>query len=100
MQISSYLPHARPGFAAAFFFLGKRSRRPLIAAASRSSGTISVRDTISGRDFLVDSGADECMYPATAADYRLPRTTDLVAANGSSIKTFGKRLLEVSFASG
>ena len=50
-----------------------------------------------GRFFLVDSGADECVFPASTSDRRGERTTDLVAANGSSIKTFGKRYLEVSF---
>ena len=48
----------------------------------------------------MDSGADECVFPATTADFRCPRSSDLVAANGSSIKTFGKRLIEVSFAPG
>ena len=45
----------------------------------------------------MDSGADECVFPATQADFSLPRTTDLVAANGSSIQTFGKRRFAVSF---
>lgn len=45
----------------------------------------------------MDSGADECVFPAVQADFALPRTTDLVAANGSSIQTFGKRRFAVSF---
>ena len=95
MQGSSYLSNARSGLSAFiffFFFFGKCACRPLIAAAGGSSATISVRDALSGKDFLVD--------PATAADFSRPRSTDLVAANGSSIKTFGKKLIQVSFASG
>ena len=47
---------------------------------------------------MVDSGADECVFPATPADFSSPRSLDLIAANGSAIKTFGKRTLLVSFA--
>ena len=47
---------------------------------------------------MIDSGADESVFPATAADYSSPRSLDLVAANGSAIKTFDKRTLSVSFA--
>ena len=85
---------------AASFIYGKRPGRPSIASAGLSSGTISIVDSISGRSFLIDSGADECVFPATANDRRLQRTTDLVAANGSTIHTYGKRQLEVSFGSG
>ena len=65
--------------------------------AGDSRGTISILNRRSGRYFLVDSGADECVFPAEASDFSLPHTTDLVAANGTSIKTFGKRRLSVAF---
>ena len=45
----------------------------------------------------MDSGADECVFPAVQPDLSLPHTTDLVAANGLSIQTFGKRRFAVSF---
>ena len=48
----------------------------------------------------MDSGADECVFPASNADLSLPPTTELVAANGSAIKTFGKRRMAISFAAG
>ena len=55
---------------------GKRQGRPLIVAAGSSTGTISI---------------------AVQAVFSLSRTTGLVAANGSSIQTFGKRRFAVSF---
>ena len=48
----------------------------------------------------MDSGADECVFPATSSDLLQPPTTTLVAANGSAIKTFGKRSFTLSFAPG
>ena len=48
----------------------------------------------------MDSGADECVFPATSSDLLLPHTATLVAANGSDIKTFGKRDITLSFAPG
>ena len=59
-----------------------------------------VNDRVSGRAFLVDSGADECVFPASPMDQLQTQTTDLIAANGSSIKTFGKRMLSISFSPG
>ena len=61
---------------------------------------MSVADRISNRSFLVDSGADECVFPATPEDRALPTTSSLVAANGSTIHTFGKRTMPISLATG
>ena len=77
---------------------GKCSGRPLIASTGPSTGTMSIEDKNSGKFFLIDSGADECVFPAAGADLALPRSTDLVAANGSSIKTFGKRSISISLS--
>ena len=43
------------------------------------------------RSFLVDSGADVSVFPATASQMKNPSTVSLSAANGSSIKTFGEK---------
>ena len=75
----------------------------MVAAAGtdfKTRKTISVFDLISKRSFLVDSGADECVFPATRADALLLRGPSLVAANGSSIPTYGKRIITLSFADG
>ena len=47
---------------------------------------------------MIDSGADESLFPASTLDRSLPRSSDLVAANGTAIRTYGRRLLPVSFA--
>ena len=56
-----------------------------------------MKDQLSGLHSLVDSGADESVFPARGTDFNLPRSSDLVAANGLPIKTFGKRSLPVEF---
>ena len=61
---------------------------------------MTIWDYASGRSFLVDSGADESVVPATAQDQTLPRTQSLVAANGTEIRTFGRRELILSLAPG
>ena len=76
---------------------GKRSHRPLTASVGGTRGTISIKDQLSGKFFLVDSGANECVFPASPEDRSLPQSTSLVAANGSSISTFGKRTLPLNF---
>ena len=81
---------------------GKRPRRPLdvAAAGSYSPKTMTIWDYASQRHFLVDSGADESVVPATAHDQTLPRSQSLIAANGTEIATFGRRDMTVSFAPG
>jgi hypothetical protein len=52
---------------------------------------MTVWDRRLGQNFLVYSGADESVFPLSNADRRRPRTANLVAANGSVIKTYGRR---------
>ena len=82
--------------------LGKRASRPLVSsvAGGSSKGTMFILELKSKRKFLVDSGADECVFPASDSNFTRPRTTSFIAANGSAIKTFGKRTLQLSFAPG
>ena len=68
---------------------------PSIHALQR--GTMVVTDALSRRAFLVDTGAEESVFPASYADRRLEPGPSLRAANGSSIRTFGKRLLQLQF---
>ena len=72
---------------------GKLSARS--ACAPRpvvTSTTLYVRDEISGRNFLVDSGADISLIPASRFDQRSGRRgPPLTAANGSSIRSYGDR---------
>ena len=57
-------------------------------------------DYASNRSFLVDTGADESVFPAVAQDQTLPRTQSLVAANGTEIPTLCQRELSLSLAPG
>ena len=62
---------------------------------------MTVWDRRSGRSFLVDCGADESVLPASAADKRHRATsTPLVAANGTLIKTWGKRESSILLSKG
>lgn len=57
-----------------------------------------VHDSISGRQFLVDTGARISVFPCSGRDAR-SQTSDLQleAANGSTIATYGKKSFTLSF---
>ena len=60
------------------------------AAAGVKTKTLSVRELLSGRLFLADSGADVSVFPATASDKLASEgSCSLRAANGTGIKTYG-----------
>ena len=87
--------------------LGKRQGRgPPVApgdisslsSATSKEGALSIFCFRQRRSFLVDSGADVSVYPAsTAQRISSPSSSSLQAANGSSIKTFGKKTLSLCF---
>ena len=85
-----------------FVGLGKRVRRgspvtPGISSTvsslstparkSVSEGALSVFCRRLRRSFLVDSGADVSVFPATSAQKKSPSSMVLQAANGSAIET-------------
>jgi len=52
---------------------------------------LSIRDSRTGVSFLIDTGADVSVLPATECDRHFKHSSkELTAANGSAIKTFGK----------
>lgn len=54
--------------------------------------TLAVWDRRSGRSYLVDTGADVSVFPASFSDRKSrPNSAPLVAANGSTIRTWGQR---------
>ena len=57
-----------------------------------------VRDSISGQRLLVDTGAMQSTFPPSQTDrsHTTASTVALVAANGSPIKTYGIKTLEIS----
>ncbi|GFR86433.1 Gag-pol polyprotein [Elysia marginata] len=74
-----------------------------VSIASTMTGQLAPReeavsDLLSGRSFLVDTGAEESVFLASLIDRKKTRGPNLVAANGSAIATYGKRstLLKLS----
>ena len=88
---------------------GKRARREALTpgqshlhsvtlgSAGRKGGTISIKDNLSGQLFLIDSGADVSVLPLTSPSSAA--TGALVAANGTRIRTFGVKSVELQFGS-
>ncbi|GFN79523.1 Pol polyprotein [Plakobranchus ocellatus] len=65
-----------------------------VAAAGNphQPNTFSVVDRLSGRSYLVDTGAEVSVYPASVQERKSqPPSSTLTAANGTSIHTWGKR---------
>ena len=59
-----------------------------------------LNDTLNKRQFLIDSGAEVSIVPATVLDKQCkPPTQPLSAANGSQIATYGKRKLQFQIGS-
>ncbi|KAJ8355288.1 hypothetical protein AAFF_G00074880 [Aldrovandia affinis] len=64
-----------------------------------SSGLLFITDSISGRRFLCDTGAQVSILPVSALDIRTAKLgPNLEAANGTPIPTFGTRSLTLCFA--
>lgn len=77
-----------------------RTSKPKVSSADLTTqpphnriGTLVVSDLSSGRTFLIDTGAEESVFPANRQDRQRQRGPNLVAANGSNIATYGKRSL-------
>lgn len=78
---------------------GKQHRGPLMATGGphpSSSRLFYVRDITSARRFLVDTGAEVSVIPATKGDRRSPVTCQLTAVNSSQIPVFAQRSLTLS----
>ena len=70
------------------------------AAGKTSRNTLSVWDRRTGRSYLVDTGADVSVFPASHEDKRSrPNSAPLIAANGSSIKTWGQSTIQLNIGS-
>ena len=75
------------------------STQPTISSLSsphRQEGALSVYCRRLRRSFLVDSGADVSVFPASASQRKSPSSMSLSAANGTSIQTFGRRNIFLS----
>ena len=80
---------------------GKRQGRAPVGpgdSINSVSGSLSIVDDVSKRSFLIDSGADVSVFPATHLQRGFStRSPPLRAANGSSIECFGSRTVPLSF---
>ena len=84
----------------AMHLVGKRQGRPSVVAQAAGSiqGLFYLHDKISKRRFLVDTGAEVSVIPASGLDTRTRHSgPPLLAANRSSIRTYGMRALSVRF---
>lgn len=58
-----------------------------------------VKDSSTKTRFLIDTGADLCVFPRSGVDRRVKESTyELCAANGSRIKTYGTMAIRLSFS--
>ena len=63
-----------------------------ISAINNKRNTMTVCDRRSGRSFLIDCGADFSVLPVSSKDKKTRSPSEpLMAANGSLIKTWGKK---------
>ena len=78
---------------------GKRQRELAVAAVSGSRSCLAVTDSVSKREFLVDTGAEVSIIPATTSDKALNTSPHdyrtLRAANGTRIPSYGSMELTV-----
>ena len=79
----------------------KSGQKPVVASTTGANRShLFLLDEVSGKKFLVDTGAEMSVIPTTREDERTrPLGPCLSAANGSSIKTYGTRTLPICFAS-
>ena len=78
---------------------GKRQRRPPVTAAGGGymNSTLSVWNCLTDTHFLVDSGADVCVFPVPTPNKRQSPSGHLTASNGSKINTWGLHKLTLNF---
>ena len=71
------------------------------ASSSVNTALYYIYDRSSSRTFLVDTGSDDSLVPPTSYDKKYVKLIKnparrLVAANGSTIKQYGKRVEEIA----
>ncbi|GFO46489.1 hypothetical protein PoB_007299400 [Plakobranchus ocellatus] len=67
------------------------------AGTPHQPNMLSVMDRTSGLSYLVDTGAEVSVYPASVQDRRAQQpTTTLTVANGTSIYTWGRRSVSLA----
>ena len=84
---------------------GKRSTRPkvselnsLSAGSSNNTPLLHIQDAASGIVFLIDTGAEVSIVQPSKTELKRPPNHSLIAANGTPIRSFGTRQLELKIA--
>ena len=73
----------------------------MVSSCNTTGSLLFVYDSISKRQFLVDSGAEFSVLPATLLEKcTIQPGTSLLATNASSIRAYGTQVLNLHFASG
>ena len=84
--------------ASPFVFIHARSYTDKVRRISISSSLFRIYDFASGVNFLVDTGSQISILPASKWDCEhRSKGSSLVAANGTAIASFGNRLMTLHF---
>jgi len=73
------------------------TRAETVGIKGANHNRLHVYDRATGQQFLVDTGAEISLLPASPSDKRTPTELKLFAANNSFIDTFGERRLTLNF---
>jgi hypothetical protein len=70
---------------------GKRGKQSLMSAinCNNSASLLCATDWLTKTSFLVDTGADLCIYPRSRLRERRTRSYELFVANGTIVNTYG-----------
>ena len=71
-----------------------------VTVDAKKSHLVHLRDHISKKNFLIDSGAEISVIPATKMDRYKEDHSTLAAANGTPINTFGEKLMFIDIGLG
>ena len=78
---------------------GKRQRQPLTGAISAGDNQIFAQDELSGLTFLVDSGANVSLLPATAADKVSGNVgPPLLSVQSLAVRSYGYRRRQIALS--
>lgn len=71
----------------------------MAAAGSSKFNTLYLYDKVTGSSYLIDTGADVSVFPATTQERRsITPTQSLTAANGTNINTWGTKKISVNLS--
>ena len=71
-----------------------------VTVDAKKSHLVHLRDLITKKNFLIDSGAEISVIPATKMDWVKEDHSTLSAANGSPINTYGEKLMIIDIGLG